>query len=245
MTTIIVEQPLATLIIYGKIKEVPENINRNLLKEENVLVAAGLKSYKEISELESILDNLGITNKDDLPDLRFLPELHFLGFARIVDGLFVDVEPMSEPVALPGYIHAWEKVVDYNLNNYQILKFLENIQYKNEEDLDKLVEEKKRLQENYQRQLCEIDQKITEKAQKISRIKEKDSDSAKTTVKSDNNIQAEEEKKKIDWGVVLILAIIAIPFIIFIDKIPAIFIFIAIIGEVFIWMIGGKGGLKL
>ena len=65
----------------------------------------------------------------------------------------------------------------------------------------------------------------------------------KASDKNHENIQL-EEKPKTNWLVILLCIVLAIPLFIFIDKIPAIFIFIAIIGEVFIWMIGGKGRLK-
>ncbi len=113
-------------------------------------------------------------------DLKSLPEESFVGYAHIKDGKFVDAAELPTPERLPEYINIWNKVSNFNENSsFAIREFLKDNIYKNEEDIEKLKEEKNLLQEKDQRQLSEIDRKISEKAHNISQIKQIDSDHVK------------------------------------------------------------------
>ena len=246
MTTIIIEQPLATLIVYGKIQNVPDDFKGELLNEENVLVAAGLKSYNSKQELDDILNKYGITDTEDLPDLRFLPQVSFIGFARVVNGKIIYAEPMTEPVVLPSYLHISDKVVNYPISNYNILKFLEDNMYMQEDELQQLLKLRERLVAKKHHQLEDIDRKIAEKQRKISEIVEKDNKPLNETINDTENAQDQDEKSKIKWWHIVLL-VIAFGFLCWVvDKISfLVLVAIFFIGQVFIWMTGGKGGLKM
>lgn len=246
MTTIIFDQPLASLIVYGKIKEVPDDYKELLLKEENVLVAASPRSYKVDPDVKDILNKYEITDTEGLPDLRFLPKMYFLGFARIEDGKVKYAEPMPEPVFMPSYLQVWDKVINYAVSDYKITQFLEDIKYVHEEDLQQLLKLRERLVAKKQKQLQDIDLRIAEKKKKLSDIDNKGKE-VKNEITSQAEVpEAQEEKSKFRWWHIILLAIAFGLMCWLLDKISfAVCVIIFLVAQVFIWMTGGKGGLKL
>jgi len=246
MTTIIFDQPLATLIVYGKIKEVPDDYKELLLKEENVLVAASPRSYKVDPDVKDILNKYEITDTEGLPDLRFLPKMKFLGFARVEDGQIIYSEPMPEPVFMPSYLQVWEKVVNYAVNDYTIMQFLEDIKYMQEDNLQQLLKLRERLVAKKHQQLQNIDLKIAEKKKKIREIENKDNE-PKNAIKSQAEVpEAEEEKSNFKWWYIILFAIAFGLLCWLVEKITfAVLVIIFLVCQVFIWLTGGKGGLKV
>ena len=246
MTTIIFDQPLASLIVYGKIKEVPDDYKELLLQEENVLVAASPRSYKVDPDVKDILNKYKITDTEDFPDLRFLPKMKFIGFARVEDGQIIYSEPMPEPVFMPSYLQVWEKVVNYAVNDYNIMQFLEDIKYMQEDDLQQLLKLRERLVAKKHKQLQDIDLRIAEKKKKISDIENKSIEPKNEITTQAEVSEAQEEKSNFKWWYIILLAIAFGLLCWLVDKISfAVCVIIFLVAQVFIWMTGGKGGLKL
>lgn len=122
MKTIIVEQPLATLIVHGVEQYLPPVFNYLLRTEKIVLVAAGFDKpafntlpidlqdkYNRCQEL-----NVNI-------DYEKIPTKKIIGYIRVNNGQIIDAKPLTTPQKIPSAVKPYNTLFEFDIQTNQTI----------------------------------------------------------------------------------------------------------------------------
>ena len=127
MQTIIIDQPLATLIVYGLEENVPPLFKDMLMREEEVIVASSSKKPSPGSILPKIKDKYVFYRKAiGLPDYEKLPINKFVGYVKVSNGKIESSCVLPNPVALPKDVMPYRNMFDFDINSNRSIKSMLN-----------------------------------------------------------------------------------------------------------------------
>ena len=238
MQTIIIDQPLATLIVYGLEQNVPPLFKDMLKSEEEVIVASSSKKPTPGSILPKIKDKYVFYRKAiGLPDYDKLPINKFVGYVKVNNGKIESSCVLPNPVALPKDVMPYRNMFDLDINSNRSIKSMLNnpnpIKNDNgviesaKKEWEKVLEEKE-LAKKPQRPDIRLSYGERPTIQPNSEPNTQDSIS---TTEKNTNVPPEDNTKTIAAviGMIVFLVIIAI----IITKDVNIFIYIG----AFIWLL--------
>lgn len=126
MQTIIIDQPLATLIVYGLEENVP-SIFKDMLMSEEVIVASTSRRPTPGSILPEIKDKYVFYRKTiGLPDYDKLPINKFVGYAKVNNGKIESSRVLPNPVALPKDVMPYRNMFDFDIDSNRSIKAILN-----------------------------------------------------------------------------------------------------------------------
>ena len=127
MQTIIIDQPLATLIVYGLEENVPPLFKGMLKSEEEVIVASSSKKPTPGSILPKIKDKYVFYRKAiGLPDYDKLPIYKFVGYVKVNNGKIESSCVLPNPVALPKDVMPYRNMFDFDIDSNRSIKNMLN-----------------------------------------------------------------------------------------------------------------------
>lgn len=122
MKTIIVEQPLATLIVHGVEQYLPSEFNYLLRTEKMVLVAAGFDKPAYNSLPQDIQDKYNRSQElNVLTDYDKLPTKKFIGFIRVNNGHIIDAKTLTTPQKLPSAVKPYNTLFEFDIQTNQTI----------------------------------------------------------------------------------------------------------------------------
>lgn len=221
MKTIIVDQPLATLIAYGIERDLP-TIFSSLIgyvdyigdKVDTLLIASSNnKPVFDTLPLETKEKYLHFNEIKNLPEYVTLPINKFIGIAKIGNGIILDTVVLPTPQKIPSTVKPYNTFFDFEPNSNQVIfHALTELEMKNKKieelqtELQRRIEEKKKLEQD-----------LLNKEIEIAHLKEATGIIQEDKPTKPNKEQGNHPKTKINVGAVIgIIVAIAVIVLLFV-----------------------------
>ena len=192
MKTIIVDQPLATLIAYGAERDLPNEFSSLIAYVDylgnrvEMLLIASSNNKPDFDTLPQEIKEEYLHYKDikNLPEYETLPINKFIGIAKIEKGNIMDVMTLPTPQKLPSSVKPHNTFFEFEPSSNQVIfqaltEF--EMKKKNEEEeirveLQRRIEEKKKLEKELLNKEKEIEQlkEATQLNETTSSLQEKE-----------------------------------------------------------------------